>query len=58
MGDIVYYSLCDGKAVSEYRHACGWNDIYQDVTGTLIAAVDVKGHGYLYSPVLNFILHF
>jgi hypothetical protein len=51
VGDLVYFSLSERKPVSEYRHAVGWKKIYHDTSGTLLAAVDMKNHGYLYSPV-------
>jgi len=51
VGDLVYFSLSERKPVSEYRHAIGWKKIYHDTSGTLLAAVDIKNHGYLYSPV-------
>jgi len=53
-GDLVYFSLSDRKPVSEYRHAVAWKKIYPDLSGTLLAAVDIKNHGYLYSPVSQF----
>ena len=47
----MYFSLSERKPVSEYRHAVGWKKINHDTSGTLLAAVDFKNHGYLYSPV-------
>ena len=52
MGDLVFYSLADNKVVSEYRHAVGWKSIQADAAGLLLAAVDIKGNGYLYCPVV------
>ena len=51
MGDLVYYSLSDMKPVSEYRHPVGWQSLHPDSAGTLLVAVDIKSHGYIYSPV-------
>ncbi|KZS07049.1 Outer segment 6 [Daphnia magna] len=56
VGDLVYFSLSERKPVSEYRHAVGWKKIYHDTSGTLLAAVDIKNHGYLYSPVKEILL--
>lgn len=52
-GAIVYFSIDEWNVAVEYRHTCNIVDIFADVSGTILAFLDVKSEGYVFNSAKN-----